>query len=557
LSPTGRDGGSRRKRGVIPGKRSAPPRSLQWKPPRWLGIVLLCLVVLFFALIRVRLLKIPLERDEGEYAYAGQLILQGIPPYKLVYNMKLPGTYGAYALFLLLFGQSTTGIHLGLLLMNAATTVMMFVLAKRLFGQLAGVAAAASFALLSTGARILGLQAHATHFVVFAAVAGLILLHRAAAAGRWYVLFLSGVMFGLAFLMKQPGLLFSVFAGIYLFYEQWREKQHWRKQVIRAGSLALGVVLPFALTCLVLFAAGVFHKFRFWVFNYAFAYANVVSLSEGIQNFADNVTRIIGPALGVWCLAGIGLSAFAWDRTIRKHMVFVLGLLLFSFAAVCPGLYFRPHYFILMLPAVSLLVGVGVSSATRLLSSGRFAAPLAAVPTLLLLAAFGYAISEQSAFYFEMDPNTASRWLYPTDIFPEAVPIADYIREHSPSSATVAVLGSEPEIYFYANRHSATGYIYTFFLLEKQQFAKDMQEEMLKEIEAAKPDFLLVDQRLWLHLGSIGMDERLAWINRYVRDYNYRIIADLAITVGGNSHLRWGDALEYRDDADFYVLRKY
>jgi len=33
----------------------------------------------------------------GEYAYAGQLILQGVPPYKEAYNMKLPGTYAAYA----------------------------------------------------------------------------------------------------------------------------------------------------------------------------------------------------------------------------------------------------------------------------------------------------------------------------------------------------------------------------------------------------------------------------------------------------------------------------
>ena len=43
--------------------------------------------------IRIRLLGIPLERDEGEYAYAGQLMLQGIAPYKLAYNMKFPGTY--------------------------------------------------------------------------------------------------------------------------------------------------------------------------------------------------------------------------------------------------------------------------------------------------------------------------------------------------------------------------------------------------------------------------------------------------------------------------------
>ena len=70
--------------------------------------------------IRIRLLGIPLERDEGEYAYAGQLILQGIPPYKLAYNMKFPGTYAAYALIMSIFGQTIVGIHIGLLLINAA-----------------------------------------------------------------------------------------------------------------------------------------------------------------------------------------------------------------------------------------------------------------------------------------------------------------------------------------------------------------------------------------------------------------------------------------------------
>ena len=39
--------------------------------------------------IRIRLLGIPLERDEGEYAYAGQLILQGVPPYKLVVRQSV------------------------------------------------------------------------------------------------------------------------------------------------------------------------------------------------------------------------------------------------------------------------------------------------------------------------------------------------------------------------------------------------------------------------------------------------------------------------------------
>lgn len=48
-------------------------------------------MILFFSLIRVRLLNFPLERDEGEYAYSGQLMLQCIAPYQLAYSMKLSG----------------------------------------------------------------------------------------------------------------------------------------------------------------------------------------------------------------------------------------------------------------------------------------------------------------------------------------------------------------------------------------------------------------------------------------------------------------------------------
>ncbi len=52
----------------------------------FLAVIVFGLVIV----IRIRLLGIPLERDEGEYAYAGQVMSQGIPPYKRAYNMKFP-----------------------------------------------------------------------------------------------------------------------------------------------------------------------------------------------------------------------------------------------------------------------------------------------------------------------------------------------------------------------------------------------------------------------------------------------------------------------------------
>ncbi len=54
--------------------------------------LLVGLAILFVVVVRVRLRELPLERDEGEFAYAGQLMLEGVAPYREVYAMKLPGT---------------------------------------------------------------------------------------------------------------------------------------------------------------------------------------------------------------------------------------------------------------------------------------------------------------------------------------------------------------------------------------------------------------------------------------------------------------------------------
>src|SRR5204863_2480684 len=96
-------------------------------------LVALVAVLAFPTLVRLRLLDLPLERDEGEYAYAGQLMLQGIAPYDLAYNMKLPGTYAAYAVIMAAFGETIRGIHLGLFLVNSITILLVYFLGRRLF----------------------------------------------------------------------------------------------------------------------------------------------------------------------------------------------------------------------------------------------------------------------------------------------------------------------------------------------------------------------------------------------------------------------------------------
>ena len=80
-----------------PRERAAPAPGLD-RVPRALSVAVIVVILFAAALIRLRLAGAPLERDEGEYAYAGQLVLQGVPPYQLAYNMKFPETYYAYSI---------------------------------------------------------------------------------------------------------------------------------------------------------------------------------------------------------------------------------------------------------------------------------------------------------------------------------------------------------------------------------------------------------------------------------------------------------------------------
>ena len=58
----------------------------------------------------------------------------------------------------------------------------------------------------------------------------------------------------------------------------------------------------------------------------------------------------------------------------------------------------------------------------------------------------------------------------------------------------------EPEIYFYARRRSATGHIYTYALMEAHPYAARLQEEMIKQVEEAKPEYVVFiqNQSSWL-----------------------------------------------------------
>ncbi len=104
------------------------------------------------------------------------------------------------------------------------------------------------------------------------------------------------------------------------------------------------------------------------------------------------------------------------------------------------------------------------------------------------------------------------------------------MREHTEPGDTIAVLGSEPEIYFYSHRHSATGYIYTYGLMEPQKYAQQMQQEMIREIEAARPKYLISVAMFYSWLRRPESDWAIfTWANEYTAQ-NYTAAGFVNIT---------------------------
>jgi len=508
---------------------------------------------LLIAGIRFRLRDIPLERDEGEYAYAGQLILQGIPPYELAYNMKLPGTYVAFAAIMAAFGETASGIHLGIILVNASCIFLVFLIAKHLFDPVSAVVASATFGLFSIRPQLLGLAGHATHFVALCALISIYLVLNACRTHRYVLFFCSGLFAGLAFLMKQPGLFFAIFVGLYLLWSEWQTTP--RATLLKKVVLfSCGVILPYALTCLILLRAGVFQKFWFWTVSYARAYGSELNAREGLHQFANRMELQKDNVGMIWLLIVFGMAAFLWNPKLRRHALFVLGLLGFSFLAVSVGFFYRGHYFIVLYPTLAILAGAGVSAACDLLRRKTLPKAAAAAPVILFFLAFGNGLYAERAVYITDSPHEAAREIYGVNPFPEAVAIADYIQRNSAAGKRIAVIGSEPEIYFYSHRISATGYIYTYPLVEDQLYASVMQADFIREVETAKPEYMVyvLIERSWLRRPH--SDERIfQWADAYTRDhYSLAGVAD-----GGGNHeiYRWGaDAQDYRPRRPEVVL---
>lgn len=505
-----------------------------------ISVVLLCLTLLGIALVRARMLGLPLERDEGDYAYGAWRLLEGAAPYTEFYTQRLPGIYATYGAALALFGHASSSIRLALLLTNVATAALVYFTSRRLYSPYAGAVSAAAFGLLSFGANGQGLFANSEHFVVFWAMSSLCVLICFWDGQRAWPLFVAGLLAGIGITIKQHGVFFAAAGGIYVVAEYLRDKPvDARAARIAAAAFAAGVVVPYAMVCAVVWLWwGNFSEFWYWTVSYASEYVSQPP-PDPFGNFMRKFAVISRPSPILWAVAGASVFGGMWCVQVARRLPFVLGFAVCTAAAVSVGFYFRLHYFLQAFPLVALLAGAAFQALRALPGRPR---------AVLVLAAgvLGAGLAQPLVFEWDriarMSMDEIARSTYGVNPFVESPVIAEYIRARSGPADSVLVMGSEPQIPFYAERRAATGHLYAYALMEPQPYALEMQKQWIADAEAARPAYIVTVsiQFSWLRRPD-SHPLIFQWADQYVRS-GYVQVGQIDVYADQPPIYAWSDA---------------
>ncbi len=453
-------------------------------------------VILFAILLQLPFLSVPLERDEGEYAYIARLLLNGGVPYRDAFNQKPPVIFLLYASAFLLFGESIEAIHLFKSLYALVNLVAFYHLSRKFFSKEISLLAMAALAVLTSDPAFQGNAANTEIFLLLPMILGFYFLFVFFERRNIPYLFLSGLSAGTAFMTKQVVLFPILLMLTYLFHDVIKEKGPvLRNRFLHVGVFALGGLLPFLLIVLFFQYHSALNSFIQDAFIHNLSYSRNIPLHYYLQTFQHiMVDRQLTHNVILFLFTGIGLLVILIRKPVKNKNLFGFWFFIFSVPSIMVAGYFRPHYFILMHPSMAILIAVGISSTLnpaldhlRIRSVWKNALYPAAVMAVLCIPVFHF-----RGIYFQKDPILIGKMIYTTNPFDVAVEIGRYLEKHTEPEDSIFIFGSEPEILFYAQRRSATKYIIFYPLMSEMENSLEQQKEAYRELVASKPEYIVI-----------------------------------------------------------------
>ncbi len=460
----------------------------------------------------------PLGRDQGNLAYSGSIILKGQVPHRDSWDQKPPGVAYLYALAFLLFGKSMEAVRALDILYHLVTVLLLFELVKTLYHT--------SVAFWAGGLYSLSYFVQNNYFNI-AHVDGFLNLPLTAAAYLCYVgqgrrkktlLFLAGFLCSLAFIIKYPSLLVVLGFILYLLKSkppevapssnQSNKFQPW----LNSGLLMLGFILGLVLIILYLFQKGALYPLLETqrVFNTGYTR---LALHDGFRAFLSTtlvqLSRYVYYKAFFSVLAAAGLVYCFKSKTSENRLVRIWFFA--SLLGVMVQAKFYYYQWMGLLAPFSILSALGLTEIFQgfylkgFYKNEQRIFTLAALFILILPTLNSY--QQMSRTFIDLFRGTLSLEEYYARLdflqgdtsLRTTLAVVDYLQQRTNPEDTIYIWGSEPLIYFLADRATPTRYTFNVPLIVSWGKAS-WREELLQDLTRSRPRYILVaekDGMLW------------------------------------------------------------
>ena len=432
-------------------------RILTWRIA--LGVILLLAV-----LVRMPFLHVPLITDEGGYAYTTYYGLSGKTLYHLLWFDRTQGILWVYRVIFQTLGQSVVAIRLFAALYNAGSALLVYAIGRRLTDKRTGLIAAALFALFSVMPHVQGFTANAELFMTLPALASLALLLptertpietnaslfariNADASRR---ILLSGVLAGIAVVIKPAEIAAVAVASLLLFLAARREGLPWRRRVRRQSVLACGVLIG-VLPAIVDGLARDGRAYIRQVLLYRGATESIVSPRAfgRLGHSLWNSLVVGGDVLPLVILTVLALTIYRQALGADARRLAPIWFLA-SVGGIALGGNWFTHYYFQLLPPLAIYAALGVQAAFRREDAARWRVRLITVLSLSVMLTTAYA-----GHYFVAEPAEISWGLYHDRAYQAQGPLVDYLQANSRPNDRIYIAFEAPEIYYLSERQSA------------------------------------------------------------------------------------------------------
>ncbi|MBK9487944.1 MAG: glycosyltransferase family 39 protein [Haliscomenobacter sp.] len=364
------------------------------------------IIVVFLFILRLNLMDLPLERDESAYAYLGQRAGEGLAPYRDFYEMKPPFLFYGYALLNAVFGYSAWGLRLIAWFLSLLICGGVYLIGRSLFGAKYGLLAALTMVLMSASPYVMMTFAESELLVMSLAIYGVWLLFSLLSQSSSSLqqerlrLIGAGFLIGSAVMAKQSAVFFLGFAAVALLLLAEGENMR-----ARLGKLITrGLWFSLGAIAPVLVCLGMVWGFGVWE---DFAFWNF----EYPQLYTD------------------GENVVSWQTLLRANFKQLIQGQIFLWVLGQNGRFAGLKNLSMPLGFVVLFIATGLSA-----------------PVLL-----------------QGESTSIMRKLFGSNPFVEDEIVARLIESEIKPNETLAVLGSEPQIYVYLKRKAPSRHFYTAF----------------------------------------------------------------------------------------------